>query len=170
MSAWEHDHSHVVQAFGDAAVFVDALSEVAPAVKLPPGRPRTEAKRGAVQLYRGVEVPPGEYPDVYGISWTFERDIAAWFAVRFWRCGIETRPFVFSLKLKPRAIVAIHNERGEAEAIIHPDSVPSDVMVDIDQRLVCDLSEADRANEEAMSSWLEAAERHEKAKNERGRR
>src|SRR5271156_3640579 len=86
IEAWDHDHREVAQAFGGEAEFAEALRAVAPPLKLPPGRPRREAKLGGVFLFRGVLVPPNHEAanHGYGIAWTFERDIAAWFAMRHW--------------------------------------------------------------------------------------
>ena len=173
MEAWDHDRE-VAREFGGEAEFAKALRMVAPRLKSPSGRARREAKLGGIVLFRGAAVPPDHEPVNYGgrISWTFDRDTAAWFAVHYWgvRGGKGGRPWLFQINVHPDDIVAVHHGRGEAEAIIDAEAFYfAEMTVDIDGTYVCDLAPGDQASAEAQASWQEAADRYEAAKNERER-
>jgi hypothetical protein len=111
MTAWDHDHGHVLAAFGDDQFFADALSEVAPPLKL----------SNPVRLWRGVgitEVVDPAYA-ASGVSWTRSRDMACWFAFRFER----PRPFVFRVDLDPCCVIAVHHHRREREVLVNPEAL-----------------------------------------------
>jgi hypothetical protein len=105
MAAWDHDHGHVLAAFGEDQSFVDCLSDVAPPLNLP----------NPVRLWRGVEMMKDEDPasGASSVSWTRSHDVACWFAFRF----EKPRPFVFRVDLNPNCVVALHHHRGEREVL-----------------------------------------------------
>jgi hypothetical protein len=97
---------NAVTAVGSDIAFARVLRRVAPV------HGRTEPLR----LWRGIAVRNANPKDAaIGISWSTDRDTAAWFAVRH---GQAVRPFVFSAVFEPTAIVAFHDERHEFEAIV----------------------------------------------------
>jgi hypothetical protein len=169
MEAWDHDHREVAREFGGEAEFAKALRMVAPRLKLPSGRAHREAKLGGIFLFRGTFVPPDHEPANHGrgIAWTFDRDAAAWFAIRYWGCR-DGRPWVFQLEVHPAHIVAVHHGRDEAEAIIDATAfVATTMTVDIDGTEASDVAPGAQASAEALASWQEAADRYEAAKRER---
>ena len=111
MAAWDHDHGHVLAEFGDDQFFADALSDVAPPLRLP----------NPIRLWRGVEIAEGEDPTCAAtcVSWTRSRDVACWFAFRFER----PRPFVFRVDLDPCCVIAVHHHRREREVLVNPEAL-----------------------------------------------
>ena len=112
IAAWEHDHGHVIAAFGYS--FLAALREVAP--------PVTRSRR--LRLWRGLQLPADggcDEFDALGVSWTRCRDVACWFAMQF--DFPNTRPVVLEALLDPNCIVAFWNGRREGEVIVDPLSV-----------------------------------------------
>jgi hypothetical protein len=163
MEAWDHDHREVAKAFDGEAQFAEALRAVAPPLKLPAGKIRRETERwGSTFVYRGVLVPPDHEPANHaeGIAWTFDRDIAAWFAMRH-RGSRDWSPFVFQLEVATGDIITTHNGRKEAEAIIDPVAFTGTMTVDIDGTEANGLTPGARASAEALASWQEAADRWE---------
>jgi len=113
MEAWDHDHGVTLDAFVTSDDFTAALRDIAPPVKL----------TKPVRAWRGVIVTEGHPADAaIRPSWTQSRDIACWFALRFYMfCGdLDYRPFVFSTMLQPHMIVPEHDGRRERELIVAP--------------------------------------------------
>jgi hypothetical protein len=67
-------------------------------------------------LYRGAPASSNGW----GMSWTTDRDRARWFADRFNRDGYA----VFRADVKPAAVLAYADDRGEAEMIVNPRRLP----------------------------------------------
>lgn len=146
MAAWEHHSHHVARAFGSSIAFARALKAVAP----PHGR--TEPLRA----WRGVLLKKGGDPceAALGPSWTTDRGVAAWFAMRFYTDGL--RPFVFCANFEPGDIVAFNEERNEAEVIVHP---IRSVFIDQDGTSPLALSRLAVPSLAALSAWQECYER-----------
>jgi hypothetical protein len=102
LRAWDHDHREVLSAFGDPQAFANALRKVAQ----PSGRNKP------VRAWRGVSSPHA----AYGISWTTDRDVACWFAMRF--RDHRRSPLVFVADIPPALIIAEHDERAEREILV----------------------------------------------------
>jgi hypothetical protein len=150
MAAWDHDHGHVVDAFGSHYDFGCCLSEVAPPLR---------RLYKAVRVWRGVQLQPGDHPAeaANGISWTRNRDVACWFALRY--DVPEWRPFVFQVDLGPGGIVALHHARGEHEAIINLEELEGDwnsIVVDGSSVRLDDLEPDIRAPEHLVARWRRA--------------
>lgn len=153
MAAWDHDHGHVLAAFGDDQCFADCLSEVAPPLDLP----------NPVRLWRGVEITKDEDPAyaASGVSWTRSRDVASWFAFRF----SKPRPFVFRVDLDSCCVIAVHHHRGEREVLVNPEAVRwAAVMLDGSRIEVQTLEPDASAPDRLIEKWLRYCE------NERERR
>ncbi len=116
-SAWDHDHRYVIEA--------------------------AENRRTLGHMFRYAAFPiPSEFPDVVtlwrgtskltldeareGYSWTNDRDVACWFAMRF----AETNgfPLVLAAEVSKSDIALFHTERSEAEAVLI--RKPIDVEID----------------------------------------
>jgi hypothetical protein len=99
-----------------------------------------------------------------GLSWTRNRDIACWFAMRFSEVS-GVRPFVFETYVGPEEIVTFYDGRREAEVIV--DTVPLDmnwIMVD-GTSIRHDFLEIDSsAPAERLADWSAAAQRHTDSK------
>jgi hypothetical protein len=104
--AWEHDHQELISAFGSQEELADALRSVSPPSK----------RKKPVRAWRGVDNVEG----AFGMSWTTNRDIACWFAMRRFAYGPRPTPCVLVCDLDPAAIVAEHNGRDECELIVDP--------------------------------------------------
>lgn len=115
MVAWNHDHREVIESFGSSDQFIAALTEVAPCLESSLSR-RIEAWRGAVlskddSLWQSV-----------GPSWTRNRDVACWFALRDYVPILQPSltPLVLHAKIDRSLVVAQHDERTEQELIVDP--------------------------------------------------
>ena len=69
MHLWDHDHNEVADAFECVGFFLDALRLVAPPTK----------RKRPIRVWRGVDCVAG----IAGPSWTTNRDVACWFAMRY---------------------------------------------------------------------------------------
>jgi hypothetical protein len=107
MSAWEHDHDAVLSAFGDEHAFASALRTVAPPFR----------RKRPLWAWRGVSSPQA----AYGISWTTDRDVACWFAMRFREC--HNSPLVFVANMPSHVIITEHKARSEGELLVDPDEL-----------------------------------------------
>jgi hypothetical protein len=148
MAAWEHDHNHVAHAFGSSIAFALALKAVAP----PHGRTET------LRAWRGILPANEQLQDAtFGPSWTTDRDIAAWFAMRFYfnQDGAR-RPFVYCADFEPDDIVAFNDSRNEAEVIVHK---CRKVFVDHDGTHTLGPARLVVPSAEALVSWKEGYER-----------
>jgi hypothetical protein len=102
--AWEHDHQELISAFGSEEELAAALRDVSPPSK----------RKKPVRAWRGINNIRG----AFGMSWTTDRDIACWFAMR--RFVRKSKPSVLVCDLYPQAIVAEYNGRHESELIVDP--------------------------------------------------
>jgi hypothetical protein len=90
-----------------------------------------------VTIYRGVK-NCSPFDAAFGLSWTLDFDVAAWFACRW--AGPEDRPLVVTIDDFPKAdIVGFIDDRNEREVIPGPSSARADYRV-IDDRVA--LAEA----------------------------
>jgi hypothetical protein len=150
MAAWDHDHPVVIEAFGGDYDFAGALQEVAPKVSVT--RP--------VRAWRGIIVD-GAHPReaVLGLSWTTQRDLACWFALRFYRSGL--RPFVAEALFEPYSIITFWNKRREYEVIVDPEFLwDAEILIEGTSMIVSDLKQYDRPPDEAVARWQEASGRY----------
>jgi hypothetical protein len=102
MDLWDHDHGQVAGAFGCVEYFLDALRIVAPPTR----------RKRPLRVWRGVDCVAG----IAGPSWTTNRDVACWFAMRY----APVTPLVATCVLLPDDVIAEHNGRGESEVITSP--------------------------------------------------
>lgn len=76
-----------------------------------------ELPKGEITIWRGVNDPD----DGRGISWTRDKDKAAWFAKRFARLnGKDKTPAVFEATVFPENVLACFDGRGEQEVVVDP--------------------------------------------------
>jgi hypothetical protein len=156
MAAWDHDHREMHEAFGDQLKLADALRDTAP--------PITRKKR--LRVWRGIFVDKGDPSDaVIGLSWTRNRDVACWFAMRWHGCNPALRPFVFEMVAEPAEIIAFHNGRSEFEAIIHPLAIDADCTCWIEGENISVNQLDGRAPDVAVERWRRSFERYEHDKN-----
>lgn len=116
-AVWDHDHRYVIEA--------------------------AENRRTLGHMFRYAAFPiPAELPDVVtlwrgtskltiaeareGYSWTNDRDVACWFAMRF--AESNGSPLVLAAEVSKSDIALFHTERSEAEAVLI--RKPMDVKVD----------------------------------------
>jgi hypothetical protein len=156
MAAWDHDHEEMHKAFGDLLKLADALRDVAP--------PITRKKR--LRVWRGIIVDKGDPSDaVIGLSWTRNRDVACWFAMRWHGWNPVLRPFVFEMVAERAEIIAFHNGRSEFEAIIHPLTIDADCTCWIEGENSSVDQLDGRAPDAAVERWRRSFERYERHKN-----
>jgi hypothetical protein len=147
LKAWQHDHDMVRDAFGDDRKFVNALSRVSPPSK----------KKRSVRVWRGINRLEG----ALGASWTTDRDLACWFAMRYFeRCQTA---FLFTCLLRPDQIVTEYNGRSEREVIPNPDALVDRVFLDegngkLTIKLTATLSKDD-VSPAAISNWRRGCNR-----------
>lgn len=115
--AWEHDHRHVIAA--------------------------AQTRRRLAFMFRYARFPlPADMPSVVrvwrgtshltlgqasrGYSWTTDRDVACWFAIRF--SGADAAARVLSATVAKSEIALAHDERGESEIVLMrpPKAITSD--------------------------------------------
>ena len=134
-SAWLHDHRYVIEAARTAsrlrAMFRRAAYPVPPGLSDP------------LRLYRGTSILPRKAA-AKGYAWTWDRDVACWFAVRF--ADRHGRPLVLAADVPLSRVSLFTDERGEREALV----------IGGCPEAVVDGAEAD---------WREGYARYETAKN-----
>ncbi|CAM5539360.1 hypothetical protein [Eoetvoesiella caeni] len=119
-AVWGHDHSHLIAAAGTrrrlAAMF--RYAAFPPPEHLPP----------VVKVWRGTN-GMNEKEAVQGYSWTIDRDIACWFALRFDHRG---QPLVIAADVPRENVAYFSNERSEQEVMLFkpPQSVWIDGAID----------------------------------------
>jgi hypothetical protein len=113
MVAWDHDHREIIDAFGSPEQFVAALKDVAPLLdsKIPK---RMDVWRGAIVS------KSGRLRDSIGLSWTRNRDVACWFALRDYVSVLQPSltPIVLHADIDQSIIVAMHGARAEQEVMV----------------------------------------------------
>lgn len=129
--AWEHDHRWVIQAAGSRATLSKMFGYAA--FDPPDHLPET------VRVWRGTSHLTRKQAQS-GYSWTTERDIACWFAVR--HAGPNDRLMVLAADVPRRDIALYHDGRKESEAVL---LTPPDAWIDSD-----------------VNDWRIAFERHQK--------
>lgn len=152
--AWEHDHEELISAFGSEEELAAALRDVSA-----PSR-----RKKPVRAWRGINNTRG----AFGMSWTTDRDIACWFAMRY----LEHRPTpsVLVCDLYPEAIVTEHNGRHEWELIVDPIELATlDVFLDDGREEPYEIYEFDDECRKQVASadfagWRAGYERYEAAK------
>jgi hypothetical protein len=124
--------------------FVNALREVAPRTK------RTQP----LQVWRGVDGTGS----IYGPSWTTDRDIACWFAMR----RSPATPLVFTALLDPGAIVVEHDDRDEREIIADPTWIVA--VIDAPEQVAAEEADEYTVPPAVLAEWQAAADRYERRK------
>jgi hypothetical protein len=104
IDAWDRDHQHVLRAFDEDEL--EGYNSIAKAFRM--------ARMRSVNGW-------------YALSWTRDRDLACWFAMRN-----GATPFVYVCDIEPSQILVEHDGRDERE-----------VLVDIDAVLSISLDEGD---------------------------
>jgi hypothetical protein len=159
MKAWGHDHAGTVKALGSQRQFAKTLRRVAP----PHGRTRP------VQAWRGVTIRNAAWHPAeaaMGIAWTTERDVAAWFALRFH--DSNRRAFVFHTVFDADEIIVFGDESSENEIIIDLGDFPRRrVIVDYDGTNCFTLDCRAAPSKVTLGTWREAHDRYERAKQTR---
>lgn len=153
--AWEHDHQELISAFDSEEALAAALREVSP-----PSR-----RKKPVRAWRGIDNIRG----ALGMSWTTDRDIACWFAMR--QFAYRPTPCVLVCDLYPQAIVAEHNGRGECELIVDPIELETHaIFLDDGRKDPYEIYEfEDECHKQVASAeiagWRLGYDRYEQAKN-----
>jgi hypothetical protein len=145
MEAWNHDRGWALSAFGSGIAFAAALREVNPARK----------GNAPIIAWRGTD----NVDAVLGLSWTTNRDVACFFAVR------SKFPLVFRSEFHPDDIVARYNGRYEQELIVDPLRIDLNrVALDDGRKEVriyaCDIVSHQDVSSAALSSWQAGALRY----------
>jgi hypothetical protein len=153
MAAYEHDHRETFAAFGSDIKFANALRRVAP----------HHNQTVPIRAWRGIIVRDSDPREAAaGISWTTDRDVAAWFAMRYHKDIDGARPFVFTAEFDPDAVVAFYDDRHEAEVIVDLRGFRlRPVFVDFDESALKSLNAMAAPSDPAFASWQEASVRHE---------
>jgi hypothetical protein len=135
--AWEHDHQEVISAFGLEEALAAALRDVSPPSK----------RKKPVRAWRGINNIRG----AFGLSWTTDRDIACWFAMRDFE--FRPTPSVLVCDLYPRAIIAEPNGRRECELIVDPKELEShSIFLDDGREEPYEIDEFDEECHEQVAS------------------
>jgi hypothetical protein len=102
---WEHDHAHLVKA-AKTRLRLAAMFRYAD-FPIPVHLPET------IRVWRGTyEITLNEA--VKGYSWTIDRDVACWFAMRFGKLY----PQVIAADIPTRQIAYFTDKRGEKEVVL----------------------------------------------------
>jgi hypothetical protein len=111
-----------------------------------------------LRAWRGIIVKKASPVEAaQGISWTTDRDCAAWFAMRFFSTESNLRPFVFCAEFEPTAIVCLHDDRSESEVIVDLTRVNHrSFVVDHDGTKVSDLKRMSKGSDPALASWRDS--------------
>ena len=162
MYAWNRDHGAFYNALqGDSRRLAEMLNDVCPPVR----------RSRRLRIWRGVSIREGGPSDAaLGLSWTTDRDVACWFAMRWYMCGVgDQRPFVFEAFIEPTAIVALWNGRGEREVIVDPTILEFDTAIWVEGKssYLEDLDETSQASPEMITQWREGYERYMRRKADR---
>jgi hypothetical protein len=104
---WDHDHRYVIAAAGNRRT-LRAMFRYA-AFPLPADMPEV------VRVWRGTSYL-SEKESAKGYSWTIDRDIACWFAMRF--ADWNNNPLVLAADVPKAEILLYHDGRGEKEAVL----------------------------------------------------
>lgn len=106
-AVWEHDHRHVIDAAQNRRTLGYMFRYAA--FPLPAELP------DVVTVWRGTSyLPIGEAKT--GYSWSTDRDLACWFAMRF--ADHNGSPLVLTADIAKRDIALFTNERSESEAVL----------------------------------------------------
>lgn len=134
-NAWNHDHRYVIA----AAQTRRTLGYMFPyaAFPLPADLPDT------VTVWRGSSYLPFDDART-GYSWTTDRDLACWFAMRF--AERNGSPLLLTADIAKRDIALFTNDREESEAVLMR---PPAVRIDGD---VSDWTACYQRKEDAMDS------------------
>lgn len=104
--AWDHDHELVINAAGNRRTLRAMFSYAAfPLPELP----------DVVRVWRGTSGITRAQA-ARGLSWTLERDVACWFAMRHVETSKRT-PLVLACDVPRADILLYHDERGEKEVV-----------------------------------------------------
>lgn len=115
---WQHDHRHVIDAAGTRRR-LQAMFRYA-------DFPLPDDFGNEVQVWRGTSALSFRKASA-GFSWTLDRDVACWFAMRF--ADRNGSPLVLSATV-PRSDIALYtNERSEQEVVL---LVPPTAAIDGD--------------------------------------
>jgi hypothetical protein len=106
-AVWDHDHRFAIAAAGNRRT-LRAMFRYA-AFPLPADIPEV------VRVWRGTSYL-SEKESAKGYSWTIDRDIACWFAMRF--ADRNNNPLVLAADVPKAEILLYHDERGEKEAVL----------------------------------------------------
>jgi hypothetical protein len=106
-AVWEHDHRELIEATKTRRR-LGALFNYADFPK-PAGLP------DVVRVWRGTSHLTAKQA-TKGYSWTTNRDVACWFAVRF--ANSDNPPLVLAADVSKNDVALFHDGRNEAEAVI----------------------------------------------------
>lgn len=104
-AAWDHDHREVIAAAESRRRLISMFRYAEFPVPLPDG---------PVTIWRGCS-SLGLKEARRGHSWTTNRDVACWFAIRF--ASANGRPLVLKRVVEKAQLVYFSNERDESEVI-----------------------------------------------------
>jgi len=107
ISVWDHDHQELIAA-AETRRRLRAMFRYAK-YQIP------EEFSTTVRVWRGTNYLTVKQASK-GISWTTDRDVACWFAMRF--AGVHARPLVLSTFVPKDSILCYSNDRSESEAVI----------------------------------------------------
>jgi hypothetical protein len=107
LTAWLHDHQSVIAAAGTRARLAHMLryAQFPASVDLP----------AAVTVWRGTCGSSGTCAR-RGYSWTTDRDVACWFAMRF--ASPSATPLVLTATVPRSDVVLVNDERREREIVL----------------------------------------------------
>jgi hypothetical protein len=170
MLAWTHDGRRLLEAFGSANQFINALRTVAPTVELPTAQP--------IEIWRGTLLNrTNPITHSIGLSWTRSRNVACWFALQEYAPALQPSlaPVVLHAYLDRSAVVVQHNARTELEVIIDVTRQPPiDGMINFEgtdasgpalRMSVTDLCADGKIFDRLVADWRLAASRYEHWKN-----
>jgi hypothetical protein len=149
MTAWDHDHRDIVEAFGSVARFTAALRDVAPRL----------SHSDQLTIWRGALLNRSQpIADAIHISWTRSRNVACWFALRNYVPAIQPFqiPVVLRTRLEHDVVISRHNARAEQEVLIDPHCLAACTIVveGLDARFMMRTPLVDVTSDESTYSQL----------------
>jgi len=106
-SVWDHDHRHIISAAKTRRTLA-AMFRYADFQKPADMPERLTVWRGTSKL--------SQRDAVRGYSWTWDRDTACWFAMRF--ADLNGSPMVLRAEINKADVALLHDGRSEREAVL----------------------------------------------------
>jgi len=130
--AWRNgNHQYIINKAGSRAKMSRMFKHTGRASDLP-------AELGDVfTIYRGVQRTPDIARAARGYSWTFDRDVACWFAVKHGAPFVRDNSYVIAATIRRSDVVYYSDDRGEKEIVTQRAPENYKIDGDLDDWIAC---------------------------------